>query len=581
MARGKGPAEGDDGAPLSGRARVVGIALLLALAVAAVFGRAEGFGFIELDDRSYVVDNAQVNTGLSIANARWAFTTFRQANWHPLTWLSLQADASMGGGGARTFHVTNVWLHAAATVLLFLALHAMTGCPWRSAAVALLFGVHPLRAESVVWIAERKDVLSQAFAFASLYAWAGWVRKPVAARYAAAAGLFAAGLLAKPMLVTLPVLMLLLDRWPFDRFDPVRGVREKLPLFALAAASAVVTFVAQSSEGAVGDLTTFPLPTRLANACVVAVDYLVLTLWPAGLANPYPYDLARLTPARVLVCAIVLAAITALAVRAWRSRPHLAVGWAWYLVTLLPVIGLVQVGSQARADRYTYLPMIGPVIALVWELGDRIGALPRRRARISAAVLLASAAVPAGWVAVSQVSLWKNTETLFRHTIAVTSPNAVAHHALGLTLFRQGRHDEAVAELRTALGISERYPEAWTALGESLLAAGQVDEAVSAYERAVDLGAADPAIRTKLVAGLNAVAMRRLKAGDTAGAERVLRQAIAAAPSDATSHASLGVLLARTGRLDEAEREFAEAVRLDPGSEGFRSNLERIRRMRR
>lgn len=566
---------------MSARARTLLIAAGLALAVVAVYGRAVGFGFVELDDRSYVVDNPHVTGGLSLENAAWAFTTFRQANWHPMTWLSLQADASIGGGGAAVFHASNVALHAAATVFLFLAFAAMTGCPGRSAAAALLFAIHPLRAESVVWIAERKDVLSQALGSAALWTWAGWVRRPSPGLYGASIALFAASLLAKPMWVTLPMLLLLLDRWPLDRFDLPGRIREKLPFVALSAASAVVTVFAQSRGGAVGDLIVFPLATRLGNACVVAVDYLAAAVWPAGLATPYPYDLARLTPLRVAGCALLLAALTALAARAWSRRPHLAVGWAWYLIALLPVIGLVQVGSQARADRYTYLPLVGPAVALVWEVALQLGALPARRARLAGAALVAAAVVPAAWATSSQVALWRDNEVLFRHTLAVTGPNAIAHHALGLGLFRQGRHDEAAAELRRAVTISERYPEGWTALGEAFLAAGALDDAVAAYEKAVATGAADPALRAKLVAGLNAIAMRRVKEGDVAAAEQLLREAIAFAPTDATSHGSLGVLLARSGRLDEAEREFAEAVRLDPANAGFRSNLDRVRRMRR
>jgi tetratricopeptide (TPR) repeat protein len=549
-------------------------------AVVAVFGAAATFDFIELDDRSYVVENPNVTTGLSAANVTWAFTSFRQANWHPLTWISLQADASRGGTSARAFHVSSIALHALAAVLLFLAIEAMTGSAGAGGAAALLFAVHPLRSESVVWIAERKDVLSQAFAFATLLAWAKWVEKPTTARYATALALFAAGLLSKPMLVTLPVLMLLLDRWPFDRFQLVRGVREKLPFFALSGLSTIVTYLAQSKGGAVGGLTQFPFSTRMANACVAAVDYLVATVWPAGLANPYPYDVARLTGGRVLACAAVLIAITVVAVRAWTSRPHLAVGWAWYLVTLLPVIGIMQVGSQARADRYTYLPLVGPVVALTWEAATLLATKLPRYKTAAASILLAALVVPAAWATRRQTALWRDNETFFRHTIAVTGPNAVAHLALGLGYFRQGRHDAAIDELHQALSISERYPEAWTALGEVSLAAGRMDEGIDAYKRAVALGASDPALRAKMVAGLNAIAMSRMRAGDLAGAESTLREAIAAAPDNATAHASLGVLFARSGRLDEAEREFAEAVRLDPQNQGFRSNLERVRRMR-
>jgi len=555
------------------RGRRVLIAAGLVMAVAVVFGRAASYDFIELDDHGYVVDNAMVQRGLTPDGVAWAFATFRQANWHPLTWISLMADDSAGGGGPRTFHIANVVYHAVATVLLFLLLTRLTGCGGRSAAVALLFAIHPLRVESVVWIAERKDVLSQALGFASLYAWVGWIQKPSNARYAAALALFAAGLLAKPMLITLPVLMLLLDRWPLDRFELARGVREKLPFFALSLASGIVTLFAQSHGGAVAGLTIYPLTTRLANACVAVVDYLVLTVWPHALASPYPYDVSRLAPARVAACALIVAVLAALAVRAWSSRPHWAVGWAWYLVTLFPVVGIVQVGSQAMADRYTYLPLVGPVIALVWELGDR---LARR-----AAVAIAAVAVAAlGFATVAQAALWRDSTTLFAHTIAVTGENAVAHHALGLALYRQGRLDEAIVELKSALTISDGYADAWAALGEALMAAGRRGEALDAYRRAVSNGARDPAVRDKLVAAFCAEGTRLMRAGDAAGAEAVLREAVATSPENATAHATLGVALARAGGLDEAEREFAEAVRRDPGNAGFASNLERIRRMR-
>jgi Flp pilus assembly protein TadD len=311
----------------------------------------------------------------------------------------------------------------------------------------------------------------------------------------------------------------------------------------------------------------------LANACVALVDYLVMTVWPRALANPYPYDLTRLTPARVVACALLLAAATLLAARTWKSRPHWAVGWGWYLATLLPVIGIVQVGSQAMADRYTYLPLVGPVLAVVWELNGRL-------ARPVAFALATVAVSMLAYLTAAQASLWRDSKTLFAHTIAVTGPNAVAHHALGLALFREGRLPESMAELKTALTITERYADAWTALGEALSRSGRAGEALDAYRNAVADGARDPAVREKLVAALTAEGTRRMRAGDSAGAERALREAVAVSPESATGHATLGVVLARAGRLDEAEREFAEAVRLDPANAGFAGNLERVRAMR-
>jgi protein O-mannosyl-transferase len=549
------------------------IALGLVIVVSGVFGRAAGYDFVELDDHGYVVDNAMVQHGLSGEGVAWAFTTFRQANWHPLTWISLMADASIGGGGPRAFHIGNVVYHAAATVLLFLLLARLTACGGAAAAVALLFALHPLRVESVVWIAERKDVLSQMFAFATLIAWVSWVEKPSPARYTAAAGLYVAGLMAKPMLVTLPLVMLLLDRWPLNRFELARSVREKLPFFALAAASSIVTFFAQSRGGAVSGFATFSLPTRLANACVTTVDYLAMTVWPRGLATPYPYELARLAPARVAACALLIVGLTALAVRAWTTRPHWAVGWGWYLATLAPVIGIVQVGSQSMADRYTYLPLVGPIVALVWELHER---LPRA----AAIGLLAAVVAPLAFATAAQAALWRDSKTLFSHTIAVTGPNPTAHHALGLALYREGRVEDAIAELRKALEISDRYADAAAALGEASLRAGRNDEALDAYRLAVRDGVRDPAVRAKFAAALSAEGTRRMRAGDPAGAEAALREAVEVLPGDAVAHATLGVALARAGKLDEAERELAAAVSLDPANGGYAANLQRIRQMR-
>jgi Flp pilus assembly protein TadD len=552
----------------------------LLLAVAVVFGPAARFDFVELDDRSYVVENPNVLGGPTPGNLAWDVTTFRQANWHPLTWISLQADAAIGSGKPWAFHVTSVVLHAAATVLLFLLLRTLTGCAGRAAAVALLFAVHPLRAESVVWISERKDVLSQALGFGSLLVWAGWVATPSRARYAASLGLFAAALLAKPMMVTLPVLMLLLDRWPLDRFDLVPRLREKLPFFGLSAASAIVTIAAQSQEGAVVGLSALSVGTRLANASVAAVRYLVLTLWPAGLANPYPYDYAALSPARVLACTLVLLVLTVVAMVSWKAKPHLAVGWFWYLVTLLPVSGIIQVGAQPMADRYTYLPLVGPVIATVWEITDRLRAVAGRRAPAIAWSLLAVVAVPEAMAASRQVGLWRDTETLARHTLAVTPPNAAVHLSLGLTLLRHERYDEAIRELRAALAISDRVTEAWVALAEGLVAEKKGAEALDVFRRARQLDPSSTVVSAKLVALLNSEAIRMMREGDPGKGEGLVREALAIAPQDATSHGTLGVLLARTGRLAEAEAEFTEALRLAPGNEGFRSNLDRIARLR-
>ena len=556
------------------------IACGIVLAVALVFGRAVRYDFVELDDRSYVVENPYVLSGPTPASVLWALTTFRQANWHPLTWWSLQLDAAIGGGSASVFHATSIALHAAAAILLFLAFRAMTGCAGRSAAAALLFALHPLRAESVVWISERKDVLSQALGFAALLAWASWVSSGKRSRYGVALALFALALAAKPMMITLPVILLLLDRWPLDRFELVPRLKEKIPFFALSALSAVITVVAQSREGAVVGLTALPVGTRLANAAVSAAHYLVATVWPVGLGNPYPYDYAALTPARVASCTLFLALVTAAAAACWRSRPHLAVGWFWYLVTLLPVAGIIQVGAQAMADRYTYLPLVGPVVAVVWEVGDRLSSWAGQRARAVGCLLLGVVLVPEAIAATRQVALWRDTETLVRHTLAVTPPNAAAHLSLGLTLLRHDRYDEAIDELHKTLAITDRITEAWVALAEGLVAQKKGAEALDVFRKARTLDPSNDVVQTKLVALLNQESIRRMRDDDLPGAERLAREAVERAPADATSRGTLGVLLARTGHLDEAEREFQEAVRLDPANVGFRTNLERIVRLK-
>jgi Flp pilus assembly protein TadD len=558
---------------MTAAARRLTIAAGIAVAVCAVFAPAAGFGFCELDDHGYVADNPSVLGGLTAAGVVWAFTTMAQGNWHPLTWISLMADASIGGGGPAAFHATNIALHAVSAVLLFLLLARTTGCGGPAAVTALLFALHPLRVESVVWIAERKDVLSMALGLGSLLVWTAWTRAPTRARYAAAIALFAAALLAKPMLVTLPVLMLALDRWPLERFELRRSVREKLPFFALAGASAVVTFIAQRRGGAVAGFAGFPVSTRLANACVGAIDYLGMTLWPHDLANPYPYDLARLAVPRVVVCAFAVASLAGVAALTWARRPHWAVGWLWYFVAVAPVIGIVQVGPQAIADRYTYLPMLGPVLALVWEAHLRA---PRAAGLAAAAVAVAALS----WATVVQASLWKDNVAFFDRTIEITGPNPVAHQALGRALFRAGRTTESVGEFRSALSLFPAYTQAWVGLGEALLAEGNDAGAIDAYRRAVGYGERDPALRAKLAAALAADGARRMRAGDLTGAESVLREAVGTSPDDAASHGALGVVLARRGRIDEAERELAEAVRLDPGNAGYAGNLARVRSMR-
>ena len=359
------------------------VAAVLVLVTAVVFGRALGLPFVSIDDPEYVTANPALRDGLHVATVRWALTTGHAANWHPLTWLSHALDVELFGLAPAGPHAVNVALHCASALLLLLLLRRLTGSLWRSALAAGLFALHPLRVESVAWVSERKDVLSTALWLGTMLAWAGHVRAPSRRRLALAIGLYALGLMAKPMLVTLPFALLLLDAWPLRRLparQPARDrdlVLEKWPLFALSAAASVVTFLVQRGVGAVRPLSAIPLAERLANGALAVWAYLGKWLWPVGLAVFYPLPER---PVGLVPVAAALAGIALVSAAAWRWRaraPHLLVGWLWYLGTLVPVIGLVQVGHQAMADRYTYVPSIGLALAVVWSLPD-VGALGRR-----------------------------------------------------------------------------------------------------------------------------------------------------------------------------------------------------------
>jgi tetratricopeptide (TPR) repeat protein len=466
----------------------------LVLLVAVVFGQTVRFEFVALDDPGYVAENEQVLSGLTLEGLRWAATTTAMGNWHPLTWLSLMLDAEIGGPAPAIFHLTNVLLHAANTLLLFGLLERATGDRWPSVFVAALFAVHPLHVESVAWVAERKDVLSTLFWLLATLAYVRWVERPSAGRYALVLAALAAGLAAKPMLVTLPITLLLLDAWPLAS-SPGRTLRrraaEKLPLFVLSAAAAALALWAQARTGAVAPVEAYPLGTRVANAVVASVRYACDLFWPAGLAVPYPYDAAGLTPLRVGASAALLAAVTALALTQARRRPYLLVGWLWYLVTLAPVIGLVQVGEQGRADRYTYVPLIGLFVMIAWSTSDSPlarHALAVRRVLAAAGAAAVALLAALAWV---QTSHWRNSETLFTHALRVTEDNKTAHQALGLVLHRRGALEEAMAHYREALRISPTSVESHRNLAAALGEAGRHAEALEHHRAAVRLAPDD------------------------------------------------------------------------------------------
>jgi tetratricopeptide (TPR) repeat protein len=515
--------------------------------------------FIKLDDQDYVTQNAHVQAGLTAEGVRWAFTTFACGNWHPLTWLSLQLDATLfGGRNAGGFHLTNVLLHAASAALLFLVLARMTGAVWRPALVAALFALHPLHVESVAWVAERKDVLSTLFWVLTLAAYLAYVRRPGVGRYLLVALALGLGLLAKPMLVTLPFVLLLLDYWPLRRWPPAvpfhRLLLEKVPLLALVLASCVLTAVAQSRFQAVRSFASYPLDVRVANALLAYVSYLGKALWPAHLAVYYPHPGAAVPVVQVVGAGLLLAALTALALALGRRRPYLAVGWLWYLGTLVPVIGLVQVGDQALADRYTYVPLIGLFLMLTWGAADLVEVLNLSGlwAAGAAAVVLA-ACVALTW---TQLGYWKSDLDLWEHALAVTGPNLMAHCHLAECLHERGKIEAARKEYERAVAVAPGRAEPHNALGNELRDLGRSEEAAAEYRTALRL---DPGLVT---AHYNlGLVLDDLGRQDEAVAE--FRQALALDPGFLLAHCNLGLCYSRQGRLEAAVAEFEAAVALD------------------
>jgi tetratricopeptide (TPR) repeat protein len=567
----------------------------LIAATLAVYAQTAQFDFVNYDDPDYVTNNVHVRSGITPEGVGWAFTSTEAANWFPVTRLSHMLDVQFFGLQSGAHHITNVAIHAAAALLLFAFLDAATGAMWPSAFVAFLFALHPLHVESVAWIAERKDVLCAFFWFLALWA---YVRGRRSLLYVA----FCLGLMSKPMIVTLPFVLLLLDVWPLKR--GIR-IREKLPLFALAAAGAVITYIAQSGSGAVKPVGA----SALSNALVSYLVYLAKTFWPVRLAVFYPYPSA-IPVWQAIAAAVALGGITAAAVVVRRSRPYVLVGWLWFLGTLVPVIGLVQVGAQARADRYMYVPMVGLGIVLAWGAADLLRGRPRVQAASAVAALAAC-----GGVAWAQAGYWQDSGTLFAHAIEVTDGNYVAEHNLGSYLMQQpGRLSQAIAHLREAArlrpesgqihadlgsalahvpgGWDEAIPEFQLAarllpaspiphnnLANALVEAGRFPEAMGEYETALRI---DPAYEDAKANLARAQAQMRYAAGLELANAGKPEQAIAAfedalriRPGLAEAHNNLGVVLSQIpGRQADAVAHFREAVRIRPDYDDARYNLE-------
>ncbi len=557
--------------------RAAAVCVLVAL-VGAAFAPVMNAGFIALDDPLYVYDNANVLAGLRARGLTWALTTFEAANWHPLTWVSHMLDVTLFGPLAGPQHRVSIALHAATAVLLFLFLERLTGAWGPALFSAALFAVHPLRVESVAWISERKDLLSGLFAILTLLAYLRYVRRPAPGRLLTVGATFALGLMAKPMIVTLPFALLLLDWWPLGRLRPAssaagappaatgwrRLLREKAPLLALSAASSVVTFVAQRQGGAMANAEVFPLAMRLNNACISYVAYLGKMLWPHQLIPFYPHPGFVLTPAQVGFSLALLAGLTTVVVAARGRRPWLVIGWLWYLGTLVPVIGLVQVGLQGLADRYTYLPLVGLFVAISWETGSRAGrtALARKLAGAAAAGVVAVFALLT-W---HQSHYWKSTATLFDHIVAVEPRNYLAFNMLGSEYLRLGEPARARTLFDKSLALKPGYLPARYNLGLALSAGGEKLAAIEQFTSLILANAADAESlfnRGKLFLGTDR----------PAEALRDFDAARAVAPEQAQLHFSRGLALARLGRPAEAAAAFGEAAAIEPRNAETHYNL--------
>jgi protein O-mannosyl-transferase len=553
----------------------LGVCVIITVLIWIVFGQTLGHDFVNYDDKTYVYGNSLVTAGLSLHGSLQAFVDTQTNNWHPLTIISHMIDCQLYDLKAGGHHFTNVFLHTIAAVLLLLWLSNITGRFWQSAFVTALFAIHPLRVESVAWIAERKDVLSAVFFFLTLGAYVRYARARSFGRYLMMSILFACGLMSKPMLVTTPVVLLLFDYWPLKRIADGKSFRrmtlEKLPLFTLSAASSIVAFALQvQSSESVGQL---PFGWRLQNALVTYVTYIWQMFWPANLAVFYPHPDDRLAVWQVALAAAFLIAITWVAFALRRSRPYLLVGWLWYLIMLLPVIGIVEVGLQGHADRYTYLPQVGLYIALTWLVAEVSRSLPHRKEILAAVgsgiVIILSACA---W---KQTTYWRNSETLWTHTLAVTTDNDVALTNLGTSLMDRGQLDDAFSYFQRALAVRSRSEHSHynlslalihDSVGNVLARKGRLDEAIGHFQQAIEFRPDYPDAHYNLGTLL-------FQMHDLDGAIAEWRTTLLLHPNDPGTNANLGNALVQKGLLREAATHYEVALQSEPDSPVALNNL--------
>jgi Tfp pilus assembly protein PilF len=553
---------------------------LLALTLIVYF-QVRNFDFVNFDDRETIIGNTHIRDGITLAGLVWAFTSAYAANWFPVTWISHMLDFQLFGLDSGWHHLTNLMIHLASTALLFALLRRMTQKLWESAFVSFVFALHPLHVESVAWVTERKDVLSAFFWILTVWLYLDYVDRPGPRRYLLALGAFGLGLMSKQMLVTLPFVLLLLDYWPLKRqaeppAPPEQGRQsqsggtataiarlaiEKMPFIVLGAIVSIVTYKVQRAAGAVTALDFIPLATRAENGVISYVAYIVQFFWPAGLSVFYPYP-PTLPLWQVAGSALILVAVSSMAL----LRPYLAVGWFWYLGTLIPVIGLVQVGLQARADRYTYIPTIGISIMLAWGVSEIMTRWPR----VKFPLQIVAVSVCLAWVALTwmQVQYWQNSVTLFDHAIASTQNNFVAHTNLGVVLAEQGKTQDALRHLFAAAEENPNHGDARNNLGALLGRLGRTDEAAEQFAQAIRISPNDAHAHNNL--GNTLVARQKFAEG-----ANEYQTALRILPDFPLAHFGLAGALLNLGQTDDAIAQFSEALRLDPSLTPARDGLKK------
>lgn len=540
----------------------------IALLTLAVFWQVNAFDFINYDDNQYVYKNPDIQDGLTLKSLLWAFTTSHASNWHPLTWISHIIDWQLLGAWAGGHHLTSVFLHIANSLLLYWVLQTMTGSIWRSGLVAFLFALHPLHVQSVVWVAERKDVLSAFFFMLSLWAYGVYVRRQKWAEYIWVVVFFILGLMSKPMVVTLPFVLLLLDFWPLKRihqnnsgFILLRLIAEKIPLLILSAVSSNITFIIQNHSGTVKSLDRIPLIDRVTNILTSYLAYILKTIYPSKLSIYYPFPQEfPWWEIGLAVLAITLISITVLHL-AHRS-PHLIVGWLWFLGMLVPVIGLVQVGTQSMADRYTYLPLIGIFIMIAWTIPEPHGYRQKQFICAGIGIVLLSLS----FITWMQIRYWKNTLTLFTHAMHVTSRNIVAHDILGGTLLLQGQTDEALFHFNEILKINPAHANSIYNLGVAMTNKGLTALAIEKFRQTLMLEPDHAQARNNLANAL-------LQQGKINEAIRHFQVILQNQPNHVEANINMGTALARLGRIDEAIAHYETAIQNDPANPEAYNNM--------